>query len=686
MGGFARLAAGRRTKWVVIAAWLLAALATIPLQSKLQALASDESDAFRDRSAESTRVGATVEKRFPGGAETTAVIVYTRDGPLQPPDAARVAADAQALCASGVIPDISRLLTSVQLGCGELPPMMPPQSSLVKAASEDQSTVLTTLWTRTDATEVVMRDVATMRKVVPDPNSSGLRAYVTGEAGFAADASLALEGTDTKLLVVTLVLVLVLLLLTYRSPVLAVIPLVVVGLAYIVAAGLVYAAAQAGAFKATGQATAILIVLMFGAGTDYCLLLVARYREELREESDPHAAMTTALRRTGPAIVSAGAIVVAVMLVLGIADYNATRWMGPVLAIGTAVTVLAGVTLLPALLVAVGTRAVTARRGQTPRLWPRIGRLVRAHPAKLGVVVVAVLAAGALGNLKDGGTLDFSQQFRTPPESVEGMRQMQAHFPVGQVGPVDVVVDARAVAEVLPAVAKAPGVFTADLVGFSRDDRLSLVRVLLDQDPFTDAATDVIPGIRRIAATTAKGRTALVGGPTAEARDSREGLAADARLIVPLALALIFVIVAVLLRSLVAPLYVIATVILSYAFALGVSALAFPNTDPAQPLFTFVFLVALGVDYNVFLLTRIREARRTMNHGDAVITGLERTGGVITSAGLILAGTFCTLLALELESLFQVGFTVALGLLVDTFLVRILLVPSIALVLGSRAI
>ena len=200
-----------------------------------------------------------------------------------------------------------------------------------------------------------MRDVAAIRAIVPDPDAQGLRAYVTGEAAFAADQSAAFEGIDETLLAVTLVLVLVLLLAIYRSPVLALVPLLVVGIAYLVAAALVYALANAGAFRATGQATAILIVLMFGARTDYCLLLLARYREELTD--DPQAAMTTALRSTGPAIVSAGGIVVVVMLTLGVASYNATRWMGPVLAIGTAITVLAGITLLPALLVSFGVRA-----------------------------------------------------------------------------------------------------------------------------------------------------------------------------------------------------------------------------------------------------------------------------------------------------------------------------------------
>jgi RND superfamily putative drug exporter len=348
--------------------------------------------------------------------------------------------------------------------------------------------------------------------------------------------------------------------------------------------------------------------------------------------------------------------------------------MGPVLAIGMVVTVLAGVTLLPATLAALGT---APKKSKPSTLWPRIGKLVEKRPAALTVAVLAILVAGALGNLKDSGTLDFSEQFRTAPESVQGLERLQQKFPPGQAGPVDVLFSATAVAEALPGMNAAPAVASTDLNGFSKDGSLALVRITSSEDPFTEQAADTIPEIRELARR--YDPNALVGGPTAEIRDSTDGLANDARKIVPIALALIFLIVAALLRSLIAPLYVIGTTILSFAFALGVSRAIFPESDPALPLFTFVFLVALGVDYNIFLIARIREEKD-------VITGLEKTGGVITSAGLILAGTFCTLLATELESLFQVGFIVALGLLVDTFLIRVFLVPSIALLLGSRSI
>jgi RND superfamily putative drug exporter len=654
-------------KWVVIAAWLIAAAIAFPFQSKLQVLASDESDAFKDRGAESTQVESIVEQRFEEGTETTATLVYLR------PDNARTLADAVEICKQE---NVTRVVTPYQGVCGAPPKISAPQSSTVSSSfGSDGETVQGAVWMRDDATEAVVRDVDAMRAILPD------WAYVTGEAGFVADQAKALEGIDETLLVATLILVLVLLLLIYRSPVIALVPLLVVGLAYLVAAGVAYAGAKAGLYQATGQATAILIVLMFGAGTDYCLLLIARYREELAAGTTD--AMRVALRRTAPAIVSAGGIVVAVMLVLSLADYNATRWMGPVLAIGTAITVLAGVTLLPAVLSVLPARAFTHKK-PVGAIWPRVGALVRRRPAMLATLVVALLVAGALGNLREQGRLDFTEQFRETPESVVGLRAMQKVFPPGIVGPVDLLVPYEvATADNFPALGMSVAA-SVDPVGISRDEKLALVRVTLDQDPFTKAATDVIPALRENARKFSP--DAKVGGITAELLDSENALARDARLIIPIALALVFLIVAVLLRSVVAPIYAVATVILSYAFAIGVSSLLFAETDPAMPLFTFIFLVALGVDYNVFLLTRIKEARRHASHEDAVIEGLERTGGVITSAGLILAGTFCTLLATQLESLFQVGFTVALGLLVDTFLIRIFLVPSIALLLRSRAL
>jgi RND superfamily putative drug exporter len=292
---------------------------------------------------------------------------------------------------------------------------------------------------------------------------------------------------------------------------------------------------------------------------------------------------------------------------------------------------------------------------------------------------------GALGNLGARGYLDLTEQYRTPPESVQGEQLIREHYdPPGRAAPVDVVASSTRALEVKDALQRAPGVAVANTDSEGENDLIS-IQALLKTDPFTPEAMDLIPTLREIAHRAAGNELALVGGTTAQAYDNRESLSSDARLIVPVVLALILVVLIVLLRCLVAPLVVMATVILSFAFALGVAALVFGDADPTFTIFCFIFLVALGVDDNIFLMTRIREEHaRGLTTREAVIAGLERTGGVITSAGLILAGTFAALMALDLEALFQVGFTVALGLLVDAFLVRTFLVPSLAYMLGER--
>jgi RND superfamily putative drug exporter len=554
--------------------------------------------------------------------------------------------------------------------CGELGGGLAPETP-PSQVSADGSTALVSVDTTSEDTRDVVRDVATLRRLLPHGELTGL---VTGQAGFTADASNAFEGIDQTLLAITALLVLALLLATYRSPIVALVPLVAVGIAYVVAAGVVYGLVEADAVQVTGQTTAILIVLMFGAGTDYCLLLVARAREEGGD-------VARATRRTRPAILSAGGTVFAAMLVLGLADYRATRTMGPVLALGVAVMVAAGLTLVPALL------AVLPRvRARPPRLhvWDRVGRSIGARPGVIAAVVLVVLGAGALGNLAGRSPLAFTETFRDPPESVRGLELIKAQFGAGRAAPVALIVVADRAPQVISALDAHPAVANTTMLSLSRDQRLIRVSVELKTDPFADAALEAIPRLRATARRAADGGTALIGGATAETHDSQQARRADAALIVPLTLVLIFLIVAALVRALVAPLYLVATVVLSYAFALGVSTILFPDSDPALPLFAFIFLVALGVDYNIFLIGRIREEHARVDNRSAVIAGLTRTGGVITSAGLILAGTFATLMAIPIEGLIQMGFTIAFGLLVDTFLVRSLLVPALAVLLGER--
>jgi RND superfamily putative drug exporter len=701
------LTASARSRWVAIGAWLVLAAAMVPLQGPLQSRASDESDTFMVRGSESLEAKRAIDEHFRAGAESVAVIAYVRDGGIQTRDRDRIIADARRICASGAIPSLKSVGTAYGLGCGQTDPLDLSPGGPGLLTSSDASVALASALLTDDSTPTAEIAVDTIRKIVPPPtgDATGLRAWVTGEVGFEADRSEAVKTIDDTLLLVTCGVLILLLLAIYRSPLVALVPLLVVGIAYVVAGGLTYMLVEAGATTVSGQSTAILIVLMFGAGTDYCLLIVARYRDELRRTHDVGAAMAAATERTGPAILSAGAIVIVAMLVLTLADFNATREMGPILALGVAVMVVAGLTLLPAILGTLGRRSfwpavpqVEVEPRPTGALWQRVGRLVGTHPKATAATVTLILLAGALGSLGGREPLDFSEAFRNPPQSVAGEQVISERFIPGRAAPIDVVMpfpvrDAvlAKLTDGLTTPIQEAYLSAASVPPNGQESQLALASAYLKMNPFSDEATDAIPEIRRAARAAAGGGRVLLGGEVPEAYDTQQSLRRDTRLIVPLGLVLILLILAVLLRAVVMPLYVIATVILSFGFALGVSSLIFthvmgqPASDPSLEQFAFIFLVALGVDYNVFLLARIREERaRQDSTKAAVVSALERTGGVITSAGLVLAATFSVLMALPLESLFQVGFVVALGLLADTFLVRALLVPSIAILLGER--
>ncbi len=712
--------AGRRSKWGVIAVWVIVGFALFGFQPKLQDATTNENEAFLPESAESTEVNDLVEERFADGREVDILVVYNRERGLTEGDRARITEDAQTLagaggagapaspCDSPELIDVLLIVDPTQGPICGVEPIAPAAPADVAAAatdedapptiSEDGSTALLLIRTNSEDSEDIQDNVAAIRDLVPDPEpgEGELRAYVTGIGGIVSDSIEVFESIDTTLLLVTVGLVLVLLLAIYRSPVVALVPLFVVAIAYGIAAAAVYGLVEAGAVEVNGQTTSLLIVLMFGAGTDYCLLIVSRYREELRRFVDKHEAMAHATERTGPAILSAGGTVIASMLVLALADFRATQTMGPVLALGVAVMLLAGLTLLPALLAALGRNSFwpsIPRYGSEQRarvgVWRRVGHFVHERSSLALVISIGILVLGSLGLLQDRGVIDFGEGFRDPPESVEGQELIEEELAAGQTAVTTVLAPTAEAEEAARAARQVEGVVAAVPAGISDDEELARIDVVLAYDPFSDEANDTIP-VLRDAVKGASGEATLVGGLTAENFDTTETLRSDAKLIVPLVLLLIFAILCLLLRAIVAPLYLVATVVLSYAFALGATTLIFteifnqPDSDPGLPTFAFIFLVALGVDYNIFLISRIREEAGHQETKEAVITGLERTGGVITSAGLILAGTFFALMSLPLEVLFQIGFTIAFGLLVDTFLVRTILVPAIAFKLGER--
>jgi RND superfamily putative drug exporter len=668
--------AGRRAKWVVVTIWLVAVLASFAanLPASFSDAEQNESTSFLPGDAESTKA-LSISEDLQGGELAPVVIVYRRAAGLTDADRGRIAADIREL--NGL-----RLrATSTFRG-----PLLAPdrKAAIVQAAI-----------TSDGEGDTILDPVDEIRRRVSDPGG-GLAVKVTGGAGFSADAIKVFEGINGTLLGAAFLLVLVLLALIYRSPLFLWIPLLAVGFAEIATRSIGYGLTELGV-TVNGQSSSILSILVLGAGTDYALLLVARYREELRRHTNRHEAMALALRTAGPAIFASGMTVIAALLCLMLAEVNGTSGLGPIGALGIAVAMLSMLTLLPALLLVFGRRAFwpfIPRYGdtgadETQGRWRSVGEGVAMQPRRVWIGVVALLCVLALGLLNFDDGLTQGNSFRGEVEAVQGQRLLSQSFPSGSNAPTEIIVRDRAkVGAVRRAVAAVDGVasVTAPVAGGGEG---VLIDAVLEPEPFSTGAFALVPAIRA-AARQAGGADALVGGATAVEADLREAAMRDSRLIVPVALVVVFLILVLLLRALVAPLLLMVTVVLSFAASLGVGAVVFdvifgfPGSDPSLPLFAFIFLVALGIDYNIFLMARVRE--ETARHGtrEGMLRGVAVTGGVITSAGIVLAGTFSVLGVLPLVFLTQIGFVVAFGVLLDTFVVRSVLVPALTFDIGPR--
>ena len=665
--------AGRRAKWVIAAIWLLATFVSFAasLPAKFADAENNESTSFLPGDAESTAALAAT-KRFQGGELAPLVIVYRREGGLTAADRRKIAAERAQLN---------------RLSLRATSPFSPPQASPDGTAAIVQANI-----TGDGEAETILDPVDAVRERVSDPGG-GLEVKVTGPAGYAADQIKVFEGINGALLGAGLLLVLVLLALIYRSPIFLWIPLLSIVFAELATRALGYGLTEAGV-TVNGQSSAILSILVLGVGTDYALLLVARYREELRNHEDKHEAMALALKTAGPAIVASGMTVIAALLCLTLADVNGTSGLGPIGALGVAVAMLAMLTLLPAWLVIWGRRAFWPRVPQfgtegideTHGAWRRVGERVARGPRRVWAGTVVLLLVLALGLLNFDDGLTSGNGFRDDVEAVAGQELLAKSFPSGSNAPTDIVVRDRARVEaVTRAVEDVPGVAAVRPVKNGKDG--VLLAAVLEPDPFSTEAFELIPDVRT-AARRAGGEGTLVGGGTAVEYDLRQASARDNRVIVPVALLVVLLILIALLRALVAPIMLIATVILSFAASLGVGAIVFdvifgfPGSDPSLPLFAFIFLVALGIDYNIFLMARVREETLRFGTREGMLRGLAVTGAVITSAGIVLAGVFAVLGVLPLVFLTQIGFVVAFGVLLDTFVVRSVLVPALTFEIG----
>ncbi|MBA2504396.1 MAG: MMPL family transporter [Thermoleophilaceae bacterium] len=805
---------GRTAKWVVFVLWILViVISTGPAQltTKFSDAEQNESTSFLPGDAESTKA-LTAAEELQGGELAPAVIVYRRESGLTAADRAQIQEDAARLTKKrfpSVVADGPTAAAGGQGGDSESGGPSPPAGGEAPSGgaggegcagpltalpgqpegyrpfvgpicSEDGKAAIVTAYLRGDGeSESLLDPMEFWRDTVSDPGG-GLEVKITGGAGYAADAIEVFTSLNGTLLLAAVTLVILLLIAIYRSPIFLFIPLVSVIFAETLSRSVGYGISELGV-TINGQSSSIMSILVLGAGTDYALLVVARYREELHKTTDPHVAMRAAMISAGPAVFASAATVVAALFCLTLAKVDGTAGLGPIGAMGVACAAFSMLTLLPAMLVIFGRRAfwpfvphtpetaptdevagsnfargiadggkarallpvigagllaflllpltivtalirrfvslVSGARVKVPSVvslldnkvfkpyelrrfrhekavdathgfWKRVGDRVGAAPKRVAIGSVAILLVLSAGLVFFSTDLTTNDSYTTEVESTEGQDLVAASFPAGASVPTDVIVPPGGdVAAVTEAVEGTDGV---EAVGppVAEGEQGTLVQATLEPNPYSTDAFDLIEPIRESASGAQDGT--LVGGASAIEFDVRDAAGTDSKVIPPIVLVVVFIILMILLRAVIAPLVLMGTVILSYAAALGVGYLffdlvfGFPGSDPSLPLFAFVFLVALGVDYNIFLVARARE--ETPEHGtrEGILRALAVTGGVITSAGIVLAGTFTVLGVLPLVFLAEIGFVVAFGVLLDTFLVRSVLVPALIVLIGPK--
>jgi RND superfamily putative drug exporter len=607
-----------------------------------------------------------LREQLPEAEGSTAVVLFsTGSGQLSPSDVAAIEARVAELPGAGRAP--------------------------VQRSADGTAVLAVVPVDANDATataEAVKQIRATVKAELPD----GVTAQVTGPAAVQADLAAVFSGANTRLLIATASVVALLLVITYRSPILWIFPLIVVGVADRLAA--VLATHTLAAFDVVWDESTIgiLSVLVFGAGTDYALLLISRYRDELRSHHDRREAMSLALRRTAEAVLSSSVTVVIGLLTLLLSLFPATRGLGLACAVGIVVAAAFVLVVLPAALVIFDRwifwprvpREGEAALADGQSFWRKIGDRVAAHPKRIisiTLVGLAVLAAGIA--FVDTG-LKTSDQFLQKPEAIAASERLAQSFPAGSADPAIIVTTADPQA-VTAAAKGVEGIAGARMV--NQGNGVAEIDAVIEAAPGSEAAADTVVALR--AALTSL-PDSHVAGTEAVALDQAEASKRDRLVIFPLVLALVLIALVVLLRSIVAPLVLVSTVVATYLASIGASwwiftkVFGFSALDDSAPLFAFVFLVALGVDYNIFLVTRAREEARGHGSREGMLRGLAATGGVITSAGILLAAVFAVLGVLPLVVLAQIGVIICIGVLLDTLVVRTLLVPAIAVELGDR--
>ncbi|MEV2248718.1 MMPL family transporter [Streptomyces sp. NPDC049970] len=672
---------------LLVLGWLVVGGAFGSYAGKLGEVATNDQAAFLPQSAESTQVVAD-QKAFSKQETVPAVVVWTSDK-----DGGRLGAEEREAATAA--------LASVEGGPGVVGKVTPALPSKDGKALEGVVQLRPDLGDELPDALAAIRDAADR---VP-----GTVAQLAGPAASQADLSDAFAGIDGLLLGVALVTVLVILLLVYRSVLLPLIIIIGAVFSLGVACAIVYVLADHDVVRVDGQVQGILSILVIGAATDYALLLTARFREELGRRPDRWTAMRAALRESAGPITASAATVALGLLALLLSDLTNNRALGPVGAIGIVCSVLSALTFLPAVLVLLGRAAYWPsgpKKGESEAdsgskgIWSRIAALVDRSPRKVwAITLVGLLACAAFMPTLNSKGVPLEEIFVNDAPSVSAQETLSRHFPGGSGNPAVVIADSDRSRQVLDAAREVPGVAGVAAVTASGrpgsgeplvvDGRVRIDATLADAAD-SDAAKETVTRLRE-AVHAVPGAEALVGGYTAQQYDTQKTAEHDRNIIVPVVLVIILVILIGLLRSLLMPLLLVATVALNFLATLGISSLVFRHvfgfsgTDSSVPLYGFVFLVALGVDYNIFLMSRVREESLIHGTRQGVLRGLTTTGGVITSAGVVLAATFAALGVIPLAFLVQIAFIVAFGVLLDTLVVRSLLVPALVRDIGRTA-
>lgn len=710
----------RSSRWWVaaavlsLAAWMVIGGIGGPTFGKLSEVSSNDQASFLPASAESTEARAW-QSKFASSGSVPAVVLFESPEKLSPAQLAGLAHLGTELSAVVGVSNSTAMVGPIPSADGKAVQFIVPVEEGNGVKESIQAL-------RANATGYAAG------AGLP----AGTTSYVTGPAGFLADLVNAFGGIDGILLFAALGAVLVILLAVYRSVVLPFVVLLTAVFALCGSILVVFALAKAGAIQLTGQSQGILSILVVGSATDYALLFVARYREALGDASNKWSAVGRAYKGSFGAIVASGTTVALALLCLLFSELNSNRGLGPIGAIGIVFSMLASLTLLPAALGLLGRSAfwprtprkaravsaapsaavaVTAQTAQVdsdiPRVWRRLAGIIAKRPRAiwLGAAAVLVVCASGLLQLQASG-VPQSALILSKSEAVDGQTAVGRHYPAGAGSPVVVVAEEKSAAVVLAEVKAQEGIADAFVVAVPPDsgarplaeattggaplvrDGRVLINATLSSEADSATAEQTIATLRQKLHDKAPGT--LVGGTTATAADTNASAQSDLWRIIPIVLAVILLVLMALLRSILAPLLLIGTVVLSYAAALGVSAwvfnhvFGFPGADASVPLFGFVFLVALGVDYNIFLMTRVREESMLNGTRAGILKGLGATGGVITSAGVVLAATFAALGVIPILFLAQISFIVAFGVLLDTTIVRSLLVPALSYDVGSR--